>query len=183
MATDTKLSCYINSVKSDAVHVGKAFIPIMQLVVIAVVTLGITIWVYTVTLSFTESNRQLVYQFYNLFSQSVVYILAMIVFDIIILNEVRAIQTNPEQYNIDSDAFRQVSVSLISLGIVFGVNALLTFLSRAYPDSVTISGWSYMVAESVINAVVLVMAIFLVRAYIKCHPFAKEGKKEGEPAA
>jgi uncharacterized membrane protein len=103
----------------------------------------------------------------SLFTQYTAYIVIIIGVDILILNAVKNTQTKPEFQSADRDAFNQVLISAFIVGVIFMANAMFTWAVYQAPD-VTYHSWSYMILESLINVVLLVMGIFLVRAYVRC---------------
>jgi hypothetical protein len=170
--TEDKLQCYYKSVKSDATHVAKSFLPMLKalLAICGVIIAGIIIiyLAYVVCDVVVPLTIPLLNGISPLFTQYNTYILALIGADIVVLFEVKDEVTRPGTNPKNSDAFWQVVLAMLSTGTVFGFNALITFITTSALHPEEFIGWSYMPLETGINLVVIIMSIFLVRAYIRC---------------
>jgi len=172
---EQKLQCYIKSMKSDAAKTAESIIPFgkwigKSIVIIGgAMLLGVSILyamfeLLPIALEYL-SNITLPYITDLQWTQYNVYLIAMICIDFILI-----LMIKPEEGNGLGEAPMDVGPSL---GVIFGVfivNAACTLMSRSSMDE-EFASWSYMIGETIINMVLMVIGIFLVRAYIRCkHP-------------
>jgi hypothetical protein len=162
--TENKLQCYVKSLKSDVIKVTtesvsplkKGVLNLLLLVAIGLIGIGIIYVMFEVLVPFLETiGTRMEPVITEHVTQYGTYLAILVVIDLLLWY---AIRSEPDK----SDVVGDVHLSLILLIGFFGVNAVFTYGSPAD------SGWSYMIIETVVNAVVLITGILLLRAHTKC---------------
>jgi hypothetical protein len=178
--TENKLQCYIKSVKHDTKNVVTTIIPFFWCCVkiTCAVTVAATILFLLMVgyrsamdaiIPFTPVIMQYISQ-YNL------YLVGLFGIDICILYAVRGLMKDPDPTT--KDPTGQIGLSLIALACLFGVNVLLISCGSASYNPSRFDGWSYMTWETAINAILIVIGIFLMRAYVRCEELETPVKPE-----
>jgi hypothetical protein len=180
---DTKVQCYVKSVKSDARHIAQSLItPALKwvLVVALIVIAGAVFLFLAVVIMNTVTAVAVPYlmKLTPLLTQHTVYIIGLVAIDLLVLAYIKWAQDGEDESL--KGVNEQVILGLLPPVLLLVFNGLILVLaSDINPERVI--GWSYMLAESVINAVVLVLGILLVRAYVRCEGVAQsELVTEGE---
>jgi hypothetical protein len=172
--TENKLQCYIKSVKHDTKDVFTTILPIVINGILLVGAVAVVAVIgYLITIGgrlLLEVSTPIIPVIMPYLSQYNLYLVVLLGVDICILYVTKVFMTSTGEEI--KDPTGQIGLGLIVLFFVFFFNALPVSNSPLFNPPQFI-GWTYMVWETAINAILLIIGIFLMRAYVRCEQSVK----------
>jgi hypothetical protein len=95
------------------------------------------------------------------------YLVIMILVDLIMFWCIRDVMVSNGDLR-DRSPYSQTLLSIMFLFALFVVNGILVIVSWGLTKPELYVGWSFMICETIINMIVVVVGILLIRAYLKC---------------
>jgi len=178
--TSKKMQCYVKSVKTDTDSILKDLKPaIISFLIKFSILIGVifTLVILFTTITYGEPYLIAVFEVINsllkmmlsqgIFTQYNTYLIIMILIDLAVLWFVREAMTATFFDSSDREPFSQIVFGIMALFLVFAFNAVVV-VACFTTSSEKFVGWSFMLGETVINMIVVVVGILLYRAYLKC---------------
>ena len=179
--TNKKMQCYVKSVKTDTDSILKDlrpaiinFLSIFCVLIGAVFTLGIALTIITYSEPYIKVVFEAICSLFTVLlspafvTQYNVYLLLMIILDLVIFCSIRETMVVENEDPSDRSPYSQTLGSILFLVALFALNSILVIISWDSTKPELVVGWSFMICETIINMVGVVVGILLYRAYLKC---------------
>jgi len=186
--TSKKMQCYVKSVKTDTSSILEDLKPaIISFLIKFSILIGVmfSFVIFFTIITYGEPYIKAVFEAINsLFkvmlsqvfvTQYNVYMVIMIILDVVILLCVREMMVTVNGDPGDRSPYSQTLFSIMFLFLLFAFNGILVILSWDSTKPELVVGWSFMLGETIINMIVVVVGILLYRAYLKCENKIESG--------
>jgi hypothetical protein len=178
--TNKKMQCYVKSVRTDTDSILKDLKPaIISFLIKFSILIGVmfsfmilfTIVTYgepyiTSVFGVIDSLLKMMLS-QGIFTQYNTYLIIMILIDLAVLWFVREAMTTSNFDSSDRAPFSQIVFGIMALFLVFAFNSVVVVACFTL-SSEQFVGWSFMLSETIINMIGVIVGILLIRAYLKC---------------
>jgi hypothetical protein len=179
--TNKKMQCYVKSVRTDTDSILKDLKPaIINFLIKFSILIGVMFTVAILFTIITYGEPYIISVFgvidsllkmmlsQGIFTQYNTYLIIMILIDLTVLWFVRDAMTTSNFDSSDRAPFSQIVFGIMVLFLVFAFNAVVMVACFMTSSEGKFVGWSFMLSETIINMIVVVVGILLIRAYLKC---------------
>jgi hypothetical protein len=179
--TSKKMQCYVKSVKTDTSSILEdlkpaiiSFLIKFSILIGVMFSLAILFTIITYGEPYIKAAFEVINSLFTVMlsivfvTQYNAYLVIMIILDVVIFLCVREMMVNTNVDSRDRLPYSQTLFSIMFLFLLFAFNGILVILSWGSTKPELVVGWSFMLCETIINMIVVVVGILLYRAYLKC---------------